>query len=94
MRARADRPIFHAYDKATGAEIWQTPMPGPQVSLPMTYMHNGRQFIVVGVRGTATSGAQLVAFAFPPPDRRPRRPRRRGGGPGGGRGGANPENEM
>ena len=34
----------------------------------MTYMHNGRQFIVVGARGTATSGAQLVAFAFPPPD--------------------------
>ena len=21
-------PVFHAYDKATGAEIWQTPMPG------------------------------------------------------------------
>jgi outer membrane protein assembly factor BamB len=29
--------VFHAYDKATGEEIWQTPLPGPQVSLPMTY---------------------------------------------------------
>jgi quinoprotein glucose dehydrogenase len=57
--------VFHAYDKATGAEIWQTPLPGPQVSLPMTYLHNGRQFVVMGVRGSATSGAQLVAFAFP-----------------------------
>ena len=33
----------------------------------MTYAHNGRQFVVMGVRGTATSGAQLVAFALPQP---------------------------
>ena len=44
-------PVFHAYDKATGADVWQTPMPGPQVSLPMTYMHNNRQFIILAVRG-------------------------------------------
>jgi len=61
----AGQAVFHAYDKATGAEIWQTPLPGPQVSLPMTYAHNGRQFVVMGVRGTANFGAQLVAFAFP-----------------------------
>jgi quinoprotein glucose dehydrogenase len=88
--------FFHAYDKATGAEIWQTPLPGPQVSLPMTYMHNGRQFVVVGARGTATSGAQLVAFAVPPPEPAGGRGRGRGAGPGGaaggGRGGANTEN--
>ncbi len=57
--------FFHAYDKATGAEIWQTPIPGPQTSLPMTYVHQGRQYVVVGVRGTANSGAQLMAFALP-----------------------------
>jgi quinoprotein glucose dehydrogenase len=73
--------FFHAYDKATGAEIWQTPLPGPQTSLPMTYLHQGRQFVVVGARGGANAGAQLVAFAIPadPPA---------GGGRGGGRGGA------
>ena len=27
--------------------------------MPMTYVHNGRQFVVMGVRGSATSGAQL-----------------------------------
>ena len=59
----------------------------------MTYLHNGRQFIVVGARGTATSGAQLVAYAFPPPDTGRGGRGGRGGGPGGGgRGGANPEN--
>jgi quinoprotein glucose dehydrogenase len=57
--------VFHAYDKATGDEIWQVALPGPQTSLPMTYMHRGRQFIVVGVRGPQGSGAQLVAFAIP-----------------------------
>jgi quinoprotein glucose dehydrogenase len=57
--------VFHAYDKATGAEIWQTPLPGPQVSLPMTYMHNGRQFVVVGVRGPQGAAAQLIAFTIP-----------------------------
>ena len=79
--------VFHAYDKATGAEIWQTPLPGPQVSLPMTYMHNGRQFIVVGVRGRAgedAQGAQLVAFHIPPPA--PAGGRGGRGGRGGGRG--------
>lgn len=66
-------PVFHAYDKMTGAELWQAAMPGPQASLPMTYLHNGRQFVVIGVRGSAGNpqtgqpgyGAQLVAFAIP-----------------------------
>jgi quinoprotein glucose dehydrogenase len=61
------QPVFHAYDKATGQEIWQTPLPGAQSSIPMTYAVDGRQFVVVGVRGSANSGAQLVAFAVPPP---------------------------
>jgi quinoprotein glucose dehydrogenase len=59
------QPILHAYDKATGADLAQVPLPGPQASLPMTYMHEGRQFIVLGVRGTADSGAQLVGLALP-----------------------------
>jgi quinoprotein glucose dehydrogenase len=76
-------PVFHAYDKATGEEIWRATIPGPQVSLPMTYMHQGRQYIVFGVRGTAGMGAQLIAFALPQAA-----PAGRGGrgGRGGGRG--------
>jgi quinoprotein glucose dehydrogenase len=74
--------IFHAYDKATGAEIFQMPLPGPQVALPMTYMHQGRQFVVMAVRGTANSGAQLVALALPQ-----QQPAGGGRGGRGGRGG-------
>jgi quinoprotein glucose dehydrogenase len=85
--------FFHAYDKATGAEIWQTAIPGPQTSLPMTYMHQGRQFVVVGVRGGTGSGAQLMACALPREEPAGRGGRGgRGGGPAGRGGGAAPEN--
>jgi quinoprotein glucose dehydrogenase len=59
--------VLHAYDKATGADLAQLPLPGPQTAPPMTYMHQGRQFIVIAVRGNAAAGfgAQLVAFALP-----------------------------
>jgi len=95
--------VFHAYDKATGAEIFQAPLPGPQVSLPMTYLLNGRQFIVLAVRGSGGNaqtgapgfGAQLVAFALPQAGRDGGRGARgggRGAAPGGaGRGGDGPQ---
>jgi quinoprotein glucose dehydrogenase len=84
--------FFHAYDKATGAEIWQTPTPGPQTSVPMTYLHQGRQYVVVGVRGPTGSGAQLMAFALPREEPAGRGGRGGRGGAAGGRGGAAPEN--
>jgi quinoprotein glucose dehydrogenase len=82
------QPVFHAYDKTTGADIWQTPIPGQQTSLPMTYVHQGRQYVVVGVRGNATAGtgAQLIAFALP-------RPAPAGGAPAGRGRGAGPAAE-
>lgn len=84
--------FFHAYDKATGAEIWQTPTPGPQTSLPMTYMHQGRQYVVVGVRGPTGSGAQLIAYALPREEPAGRGGRGGRGGAAGRGAGANPEN--
>ena len=71
-------PLLHAYDKKTGEDIAQIPMPGMQTGVPMTYVHQGRQFILVAVAANAQSGttAQLVAYALPAP-----------GGQGGGRGG-------
>ena len=49
--------VFHAYDKATGADVWQTAIPGPRTGLPMTYVYQGRQCVIVGVRGSAQAGA-------------------------------------
>jgi quinoprotein glucose dehydrogenase len=74
------RPLLHAYDKKTGETIADVPMPGNQSSVPMTYMYQGRQFIVLAVGGQPAG--QLVAFALPAPGGG----RGRGGGRGGGRG--------
>jgi quinoprotein glucose dehydrogenase len=55
--------LLRAYDKATGADVGAVPMPEKQTGSPMTYMVNGRQFIVVAVSGT--NGAELIAYALP-----------------------------
>jgi quinoprotein glucose dehydrogenase len=71
-------PVLHAYDKKTGEDIAQIPMPGMETGVPMTYVHQGRQFVLIPVAANAQAGttAQLVAFALPAP----------GGRGGGGRG--------
>ena len=75
--------IFHAYDKKTGAGLWEAPMPaGPGTAIPMTYMYQGKQYIVHAARGPQGGGAQMVAWAVAPPA-----PAGGAGGRGGGRGG-------
>ena len=62
------QPIFHAYDKKTGENLWQAKLPaGPQTALPMTYMHRGNQYIVLATAGPQGGGAQLVAWTVAPP---------------------------
>ena len=38
--------MLRAYDKATGKEVGAVYMPAPQSGSPMTYMLNGKQYIV------------------------------------------------
>jgi quinoprotein glucose dehydrogenase len=56
--------MLRAYDKASGQEVGAVYMPGAQTGSPMTYMLNGRQFIVLGVSGAVMSG-ELIAYALP-----------------------------
>jgi quinoprotein glucose dehydrogenase len=56
--------MLRAYDKATGAEAGAVYMPAPQSGSPMTYMLNGKQYIVLAVSGGAYSG-ELLAFRLP-----------------------------
>jgi quinoprotein glucose dehydrogenase len=58
--------MLRAYDKATGAEVGAVYMPAPQTGSPMTYMLNGRQYIVVAIAGAGYS-AELLAFRAPQP---------------------------
>jgi quinoprotein glucose dehydrogenase len=57
------RAILHAYDKKSGDNIAELPMPGRQTGVPMTYTYQNRQFIVMAVAGQPAG--QLVAFALP-----------------------------
>ena len=56
--------MLRAYDKATGNEVGAVYIPAPQTGSPMTYMLNGKQYLVVAVSGTNYS-AELIAFKLP-----------------------------
>jgi quinoprotein glucose dehydrogenase len=56
--------MLRAYDKATGKEVGAVTMPAPQSGSPMTYMANGRQYIVIAVSGGPYSG-EYLAFTLP-----------------------------
>jgi quinoprotein glucose dehydrogenase len=56
--------LLRAYDKATGADVGAVYMPAPQTGAPMTYMLDGRQYVVVAVSGQ-DYGAELLAYALP-----------------------------
>ena len=60
-------PFFRAHDKRTGEILWETRIPtgGPQSGLPISYMLNGRQYIVFAASSAAGGSAQLVAYALP-----------------------------
>jgi quinoprotein glucose dehydrogenase len=56
--------MLRAYDKKSGAEVGAVYMPAPQTGSPMTYMLNGKQYLVVAISGGTYSG-ELVAFRLP-----------------------------
>jgi quinoprotein glucose dehydrogenase len=56
--------MLRAYDKATGKEVGAVYMPAQQSGSPMTYVLNGKQYIVVAISGGNYSG-ELLAFRLP-----------------------------
>jgi glucose dehydrogenase/alkylhydroperoxidase family enzyme len=57
-------PMFRAYDKRTGAAVAEIELPSKATGAPMTYLHEGRQYIVIAV-ATREYPAELVALALP-----------------------------
>ena len=56
--------MFRAYDKATGEVVWEMELPGGTTGAPMTYMIDGRQFIIATV-GWDDMASELIALALP-----------------------------
>jgi len=68
-----DRPrgaMLRAYDKTNGKEVGAVYLPAPQSGSPMTYLLNGKQYIVVAVSGGPYSG-EYLAFSLPAESARP-----------------------
>jgi quinoprotein glucose dehydrogenase len=56
--------MLRAYDKATGKDLGEVYMPAGQTGTPMTYMLNGKQYIVVSIGG-AGFPAEFIAYKLP-----------------------------
>jgi glucose dehydrogenase len=56
--------MLRAYDKMTGKEVGAVYMPAAQSGSPMTYMVDGKQYIVVAVSGGPYSG-EYLSFSLP-----------------------------
>jgi quinoprotein glucose dehydrogenase len=60
---------FRAFDKSTGALLWESTLPFSGNATPATYEVHGRQFIVIAAGGgkdlKSPSGGIYVAFALP-----------------------------
>ena len=61
---RFDPSTLSALDKATGETVWTVEVEAGVGGSPMTYMHEGRQYLVVAAGGSGAP-SELIAFALP-----------------------------
>ena len=55
---------FRAFDKATGAVLWETELPEGVTGVPITYMFQNKQYVIVPV-GSADRDPEFVALSLP-----------------------------
>jgi quinoprotein glucose dehydrogenase len=59
---------MRAFNKTTGALLWEFDLPAPGYATPSVYQLDGRQYIVIACGGgkmNTKSGDSYVAFALP-----------------------------
>ena len=56
--------MLRAYEKGSGKEVGAVYMPAQQSGSPMTYMLNGKQYIVIAVGGGNYVG-EYIAYRLP-----------------------------
>ncbi len=66
--ASLDR-YLRAFDATSGRVVWQGRLPAPGIATPMTYVWQGRQYVVIAAGGHGEArtiiGDSIVAFALP-----------------------------
>jgi len=62
-------PHLHAFDSATGKELWSYDLPASANATPMTYTWKGKQYLVICAGGhgklNSKQGDYVMAFALP-----------------------------
>ena len=56
--------MFRAFDKRTGEIVWEKELPGGTTAAPISYMVDGRQYIVATV-GWHDMSSEYIALALP-----------------------------
>ena len=64
ISANYGEPMFRAYDKANGDVVWEMELPARMTGAPMTYMHEGKQYIVVALQNEDWP-AEFIALSLP-----------------------------
>ncbi|MFT5143198.1 MAG: glucose dehydrogenase [Rhodothermales bacterium] len=62
---RGGDPVLHAVNKMTGEEIARLDIPATTNTAPMSFMHNGRQYILLSVASAPDNPAEIVALILP-----------------------------
>jgi quinoprotein glucose dehydrogenase len=61
--------IIRAFDSQTGKELWQFELPAGGQATPMSYLFNGKQYVVISAGGHGKLGTKqgdsVLAFALP-----------------------------
>ena len=55
---------LYAHDKATGEIVARIELPNTQTGVPMTYEHDGKQYVAMFVSGGGRP-TELIALALP-----------------------------
>ncbi len=60
---------FRAFDVSNGTEVWKTKLPASARATPMTYLHRGKQYVVISAGGhderLGPLGDEVLAYALP-----------------------------
>ncbi|QJQ96311.1 MULTISPECIES: membrane-bound PQQ-dependent dehydrogenase, glucose/quinate/shikimate family [Halomonadaceae] len=60
---------IRGFDSATGEMLWEDRLPAGGQTIPLTYMHEGRQYVVIAAGGAyqadTTLGDSVIAYALP-----------------------------
>ncbi len=61
---RSGQPYLHAVNKRTGEEIAKIELPANTQTAPMTYMHEGKQYLAMAIAGRGFEG-ELITLRLP-----------------------------